>query len=92
MRIVVTGGNGNIGAHIIRELLRQGYDDIVCFDRMERSIHPEAVRYISGDRHNEQAYIRVMRELKPDIAFELTCFDAQDAQVSIEAFRDETPD
>ena len=48
MRIVVTGGNGNIGAHIIRELLRQGYDDIVCFDRMERSIHPEAVRYISG--------------------------------------------
>ena len=88
MRIVVTGGNGNIGAHIIRELLRQGYDDIVCFDRMEHSIHSEVVRYISGDRHNKQAYISTMHELKPDIAFELTCFDSQDAQASIEAFRD----
>lgn len=88
MRIVVTGGNGNIGAHIIRELLNQGYDDIVCFDRMERSIHPDTVKYISGDRHDERAYIRTMRELKPDAAFELTCFSAQDARVSIEAFQD----
>lgn len=88
MKIVVTGGNGNIGAHIIRELLRQGYGDIICFDRMERSIHPDTVQYISGDRHDEQAYIRTMRELKPDAVFELTCFNAQDARVSIEAFRD----
>ena len=88
MRIVVTGGNGNIGAHIIRELLSQGYDDIVCFDRTKRSIHPDTVKYISGDRHDERAYIRTMRELKPDAAFELTCFSAQDARVSIEAFQD----
>lgn len=88
MRIVVTGGNGNIGAHIIRELLSQGYDDIVCFNRTKRSIHPDTVKYISGDRHDERAYIRTMRELKPDAAFELTCFSAQDARVSIEAFQD----
>ena len=46
------------------------------------------MKYISGDRHDERAYIRTMRELKPDAAFELTCFSAQDARVSIEAFQD----
>ena len=52
MKIVVTGGNGNIGTHIIRELLRRGYDDIVCFGRTERPGHPDQVQCLVGDRHN----------------------------------------
>lgn len=87
MKIVVTGGNGNIGTHIIRELLRRGYDDIVCFDRTERPGHPDQVQCLVGDRHNEREYIETMQRLAPDVAFELTCFNAQDAKVSVEAFR-----
>ena len=87
MKIVVTGGNGNIGAHIIRELLQRGYDDIVCFDRTECPAPLDHVQYLVGDRHNEQEYIDTMHRLAPDVAFELTCFNAQDAKVSIAAFR-----
>ena len=50
MKIVVTGGNGNIGAHIIRELLQRGYKDIVCFDRTECPAPLDHVQYLVGDR------------------------------------------
>lgn len=86
MKIVVTGGNGNIGTHIIRELLKQGTHTIYCFDCSERSTHPDCVQYIRGDRHNKEEYIRVMQEIRPDVAFELTSFSADDAEVSIRAF------
>ena len=87
MKIVVSGGTGNIGTHIIRELLRRGYDDIVCFGRTKNTQFPPQVQCLVGDRHNEQEYIDTMQRLAPDVAFELTCFNAQDAKVSIAAFR-----
>ena len=38
MKIVVTGANGNIGAHIVRELLQRGHE-VVAYDRQPTSIH-----------------------------------------------------
>lgn len=87
MKIVVVGGTGNIGTHIIRELLHRGYQDLVCFGRRECPTPPEHVQYITGDRHDEQNYIETMQRLAPDVSFEPACFSAQDAKVSIEAFR-----
>lgn len=85
-KIMVSGGNGNIGSHIIREFLKEGGHTIYCFGRAERSTHPDCVKYIRGDRHNEAEYVRTMREIRPDVAFELTSFSAEDARVSIRAF------
>lgn len=87
MKILVTGGNGNIGAHIIRLLLQQGSHELISFDRTEASIHPDTVRYIRGDREDAPAYIQTMQELKPDIVFELTSHGPGHAKSSIEAFR-----
>ena len=33
MKVVVTGGSGNIGQYVVRELLRSGHE-IVSFDRV----------------------------------------------------------
>ena len=86
MKIVVTGANGNIGAHIVRELLQRG-QEVVAYDRQPTSIHGPEVQYIRGDRRNAEQYIETMQALKPDAAFEMTCFTAEDARVSIQAFR-----
>lgn len=86
MKIVVTGANGNIGAHIVRELLQRGHE-VVAYDRQPTSIHGPEVQYIRGDRRNAEQYIETMQALKPDAAFEMTCFTAEDARVSIQAFR-----
>jgi len=86
MRIVVTGGNGNIGSHIIQELLKLGGHEIISFSRSSKSIHPKTVQYVRGDRHDTSSFVQKMRDLKPDIVFEMTCFTAADARISIEAF------
>lgn len=43
MKIVVTGANGNIGAHIVRELLQRGHE-VVAYDRQPTSIHGPEVQ------------------------------------------------
>ena len=86
MKIVVTGANGNIGAHIVRELLDRGHE-VIAYGRQAESIHGPEVQYIQGDRRNADEYIRVMQALKPDAAFEMTCFTPEQAQASIQAFR-----
>ncbi len=86
MKIVVLGGNGNIGAHVIEELKKEGRYDIFCYGRSASCRH-QGVSYIQGDRHDREAFIRAMQELNPDYAIDLTCFNAEDARDSIAAFQ-----
>jgi nucleoside-diphosphate-sugar epimerase len=52
MKVVVTGGSGNIGQYVVRELLQHGHD-IVSFDRVA-SPNPEPnVHYRIGDHEDE---------------------------------------
>ena len=52
MKVVVTGGSGNIGRYVVRELLRHGHE-IVSFDR-EVPPEPEpGVHYRLGDHEDE---------------------------------------
>ena len=87
MKILVTGSNGNIGAHIVRELLRQTQGhEIIGYGRQPVSIHPSSVRYIRGDRSDTKQFIEVMKQLRPDIVFEMTSFTPQHAKAGLEAF------
>jgi dTDP-L-rhamnose 4-epimerase len=55
MRVLVTGGAGFIGSHLVERLVGRG-DDVVVLDSLEPQVHlgiepriPEGVRFIHGD-------------------------------------------
>lgn len=50
-KILVTGGAGYIGAHVIRELIKQGYDDITVIDE-KLDTSPNDVRSLVKEAHN----------------------------------------
>ena len=54
-KILVTGGAGYIGAHMVRILDQTGYNPVV-FDNLStghREFVPETVPFIEGDLRNE---------------------------------------
>lgn len=50
-RVLVTGGAGFIGSHLVEELLRRGYEPVVLDNEStgSRANLPEGVRFVSGD-------------------------------------------
>ena len=54
MKVVVTGGSGNIGRYVVRELLQYGHE-IVSFDRVVPPEPEPGAHYRLGDHEDEGA-------------------------------------
>lgn len=53
-KVLVTGANGFIGKHLVRRLVRDGYDVSVIVGREpDKCSYSECTVYVSGDRSNE---------------------------------------
>ena len=52
MKVVVTGGSGNIGRYVVRELLQYGHE-VVSFDRVVPPEPEAGVHYRLGDHEDE---------------------------------------
>ena len=87
MKVGIVGGTGNISTSFVRLLLENGHE-VVCYNRGQTRKPPDGVRVIEGDRRDDRAvFEQTMQAEKFDAAIDMICFDAEDAQSSIRAFR-----
>lgn len=86
MKVCVVGGTGNISASFVRLLLEAGHE-VACFNRGESGPVPEGVRLIQGDRHNRAEFEGRMQAERFDAAYDMICFNREDAESSLRAFR-----
>jgi nucleoside-diphosphate-sugar epimerase len=87
MKIVIIGGTGNISTPIVKLLLEQGHD-VTAYNRGQRGNLPEGARLLVGDRKNREEFEVTMQREKFDVAIDMICFNREDAESNVRAFRD----
>lgn len=69
-RVLVTGGAGFIGSHVVEELVARGHEVISADRNMEWKVS-DAVRYVPIDITNYVRVQRLFEEVRPDITIHL---------------------
>ena len=84
MKVVVTGGSGNIGRYVVRELVRHGHE-IVSFDRVAPPEPAPGVRYRLGDHEDEGAVFELLAAAEAVV--HLSAIPAPGAHANAHVFR-----
>ena len=95
MRIVVIGGTGHIGSHLVPRLVRAGHE-VVSFARGTSRPYvdaPEwdAVERVTVDREradSDGTFAEMVATRRPDAVVDLICFTPASAQALVDALRD----
>lgn len=86
MRVLVLGGAGFIGAHIVGRLASQGHE-VTVFRRGRKSADlPSGVAVVTGDRNHLQASAAEFGRLRPDVVVDAIAFTAKQAEGLVRAF------
>ena len=89
MRVVVVGGTGIISTGIVKALLEFGHE-VTVFNRGQRlppEKLPRGVRHLRGDRKDRAQFEATMQAERFDAAIDMLCFNAEDAESDLRAFR-----
>lgn len=77
-RVLVTGGAGFIGSHLVDQLLRQGWEVTVLDNlsngkrsHVERFSQNSSVRFIEGDVADPTLMRRLIRDCEPEVVYHL---------------------
>ncbi len=87
MRVVIVGGTGNISTSIVPLLLQAGHE-VTCYNRGQSGNVPDGVRVLQGDRRERAEFEATMQREKFDVAIDMICFNREDAESNLRAFRD----
>lgn len=86
MRICVVGGTGNISTGFVIRLLALGHE-VTCFNRGQSGPPPEGAAVIAGNRADRPAFEETIQAQRFDAAIDMICFNREEAESSIRAFR-----
>jgi nucleoside-diphosphate-sugar epimerase len=87
VRILVIGGTGFVGPHVIRRLAAKGHE-ILCFHRVESQADlPSEVAHLHGDRAKLAVYRERFARFAPDVVLDTRPMNEQDARTAMETFR-----
>lgn len=96
MRIVIIGGTGHVGTHLVPRLIEAGHD-VIQISRGKSNPYREnsawkRVQQVSIDRQAEEktgVFGEHIRNLRPDVVIDMICFTTTSAQQLVEALRGE---
>lgn len=78
MRILVIGGNGFIGSHLVSELVESGHI-VAVFHRSDVGLVGSGIIQIQGDRNRLSHYEDQLRQFSPDIIIDLILSSGEQA-------------
>ncbi len=86
MKVGIVGGTGNISTSIARLLLEKGHE-VVCFNRGQRGTPAQGTRTVHCDRKQRAEFEATVQAEQLDAGIDMICFNREDAESSIRAFR-----
>lgn len=86
MKVGILGGTGNISASIVPLLVAAGHE-VVCLNRGQSGPPPAGAKWVKVDRHDRETFIRTVQNEHLDAGIDMICFNREEAEVSVEAFR-----
>jgi nucleoside-diphosphate-sugar epimerase len=84
MRVLILGGSGFIGPHIVRRLFAHGHE-VTVFRRGAADLS-DSVHIITGDRNRLGASAGAFRDLRPDVVVDVIAFNEEQAKSLGNAF------
>lgn len=87
MKILVIGGTGFIGTHVVKRLINAGHEAVVFHRGETKADLPPDVRHIFGDRGRLSEFANVFKEFSPDVVLDMMPYVEQDAASVMQTFR-----
>lgn len=87
MQILVIGGTGFTGVHVLRRLVEDGHNIAVFHRGQTETELPPAVQHIYGKREDLSTFVADFKKFAPDVVLDMIPYIEQDALALIDTFR-----
>lgn len=87
MHILVIGGTGFTGAHVLCRLVEDGHNVAVFHRGQTETELPFAVQHIYGKREDLSTFVADFKKFAPDVVLDMISYVEQDALTLIDTFR-----